>query len=268
MLQAFHPIVASGGGHEIPAKIAPAIEGWHIGPLPITNAMFVAWIVTALIVLGAWMATRRMALVPAGWQNTVEFIVESLYDMLEGILGHHLIKRTFWFFASIFIFILVSNWLGLFPIFGTLRIPGHEEPLFRAATSDMNMPFAMASVYFVLWMYWSLTEIGPIGMIKHVFGVKGGLQGAMKWVLLPVFIGVGLIELISILFRQVSLPVRLFANTYAGELLLEQMGSIMAFLLPLPFYGLEILVGFVQALVFMLLTSVFTAMMCQHEEEH
>ncbi|MSR65310.1 MAG: F0F1 ATP synthase subunit A [Verrucomicrobiae bacterium] len=242
----------------------------HLGPIPITNAMFVSWIVTGLLVLGAVMATRRMQLVPTGWQNFFEFVVESLYEMLEGILGSHLVKKTFWFFASIFIFILTANWLGLFPIFGniTYEAHGHAVPLFRAANSDLNMPLAIATVYFFLWMYWSLSEVGPLGMVKHIFGPKGGLEGALKWGLLPLFFLVGVIELVSILFRQVSLPLRLYGNVYAGESLLETMGAMFPYLLPLPFYALEILVGFIQALVFMLLTAVFTSMMCQHEEEH
>lgn len=259
--------VAHGAEHVIPMYGEPL---GYLGPIPFTNAMLVSWIVTGLILVGAYAATRRMTLVPAGWQNLFEFAVESLYDSLEGILGSHLIRRTFWFFATIFIYILVANWFGLFPFFGniTFEVHGHEVPLFRAATADLNMPVAMATVYFVLWLYWSLTEVGPGGMLKHVFGVKGGLEGALKWALFPLFFLVGIIELISILFRQVSLPLRLYGNIFAGENLLEKMGSIFALFLPIPFYGLEILVGFVQALVFMLLTAVFTAMMCQHEEEH
>jgi F-type H+-transporting ATPase subunit a len=255
--------------------------------------MFVSWIVTALLVLGAVLATRRMQLVPTGWQNFFEFTVESLYEMLEGILGSHMMKRSFWFFATIFIYILVANWMGLLPIFGniTYMVQGeHPVPFLRAANSDLNMPLAMATVYFFLWLYWSLTEVGVGGMWTHTFGVKGGLEGIMKYALMPLFFAVGLIEVISILFRQVSLPLRLFGNIFAGENLMEKMGSVfvnmiqtagsgaqaighylgaaIALIVPLPFYGLEILVGFVQALVFMLLTAVFTAMMCQHEEEH
>jgi F-type H+-transporting ATPase subunit a len=207
-----------------------------------------------------------MALVPGGWQNFFEFMVESLYEMLDGILGHHLVKRTFWFFATIFIYILTANWLGLFPFFGNITYNG--VPLLRAANSDLNMPLAIATVYLVLWLYWSLTEVGPLGMLNHIFGPKGGLEGALKWGLMPLFFLVGIIELISIAFRQVSLPLRLYGNIFAGENLLEKMGGIMPYILPLPFYGLELLVGFVQALVFMLLTAVFTGMMCQHEEEH
>lgn len=240
-----------------------------LGDFPITNGMLVSWIVTGLLVLAAWAATRRLSLIPSGFQNFFEFVIESLYDMLEGILGSHLVKRTFWFFSTIFIFILTANWLGLFPIFGniTLDVNGHPVPIFRAANSDLNLPLAMATVYFALWLYWSLTEVGPVGMVKHIFGVKGGLEGALKWCLFPIFFFVGLIEVISIAFRQVSLPLRLYGNVFAGETLLETMGHILKWLLPIPFYGLELLVGFVQALVFMLLTSVFTAMMCQHEEE-
>lgn len=253
--------------HEISIAAEPL---GHLGPIPITNAMFVTWIVTALLVVVAWAATRRMELVPRGLQNFMEWVIESLYEMLEGILGAHLVRRTFWFFATIFLLILTANWLGLTPIFGNIfyQHEGHEIMLFRASNSDLNLPWAIATVYFFLWMYWSLTEVGPVGMVKHVFGVKGGLEGMLKWVLFPLFFLVGLIEVISILFRQISLPLRLYGNIFAGENLLHVMGSIFAWFLPLPFYALEILVGFVQALVFMLLTAVFTSMMCQHEEAH
>ena len=136
----------------------------------------------------------------------------------------------------------------------------------------------MAMVYFFLWFYWSLTEVGPFGMVKHVFGSKGGLKAdefgfpiiVGKIILFGVaviFVFVGLIEVVSIAFRQVSLPMRLFGNIFAGENLLHEMSKFWGgWLITIPFYGLEILVGFVQALVFMLLTAVFTNLMCAHEE--
>lgn len=257
---------------------APVLLHW--GPVPVSNAMVVSWIVTLAIVFMVRAAAGKIALVPRGMQNFFEFAIETLYETLEGIMGAHLTRRTFWFFASLFLFILFSNWAGLIPLVGNVTVEsvdGHRVGLLRAVNSDLNMPLAMATLYGILWLYWSLREIGPIGMLKHIFGVKGGLAGALKWCLMPIFFAVGLIEVISILFRQVSLPLRLYGNIFAGENLLEVMThlgtsahgalALLGGLLPLPFYFLEVLVGFVQALVFMLLTSVFTGMMCQHEEE-
>lgn len=260
---------------------------FHLGPTPISNSMLVSWIITLVILLMVRSATGKIALVPHGMQNFFEFIIESLYEALEGIMGSHLTRRTFWFFASVFLFILFSNWLSLVPLIGNLTvIPAtsigaesspHRVGLFRAVNSDLNMPLAMATLYGILWLYWSIREVGPLGMLQHIFGVKGGLTGILKWSLFPLFFAVGFIEIISILFRQISLPLRLYGNIFAGENLLEVMThlglsfqgvmKVLGILLPLPFYFLEILVAFVQALVFMLLTSVFTSMMCQHEEE-
>jgi F-type H+-transporting ATPase subunit a len=254
---------------------------WHWGPIPVTNSMLVLWIVTGMLITFTWLATRKKALVPSGFQNFFEFLVESLYETLEGILGTHMTRRTFWFFATIFITILTCNWLGLLPFFGNITVvplSGERVPLFRAATADLNLPLAMATVFFFLWLYWSLTEIGPWGMVKHIFGSKGGLKAdefgfpivvgkIILFLVAVIFVFVGLIELVSIAFRQVSLPMRLFGNVFAGENLLHEMSKFFGgWLITIPFYGLEILVGFVQALVFMLLTAVFTNLMCAHDE--
>jgi len=230
---------AEHAGHGIPLG---AEVLFHIGPLPVTNSMLVLWVVTGLLVLLAWLATRKTGLVPNGLQNFFEFLVESLYETLEGILGPHLVRRTFWFFATIFIVILTSNWMGLLPFFGNITFKnadGAAVPLLRAATADLNLPLAMATIYFFLWLYWSLTEIGPGGMVKHIFGAKGGLKpedlgfpvvvGKMILALVSViFVFVGLIEVVSILFRQVSLPMRLFGNILAGENLMHEMGKFLA----------------------------------------
>jgi F-type H+-transporting ATPase subunit a len=263
------------------SQYAPTLF-YLFGKIPVTNAMLVAWIVTILIVLMARAATGKIQLVPRGMQNFLEFLIEGLYDMLEAILGKHLVRKTFWFFASAFLFILFSNWFGLLPLIGNITVipAGETQPvgLFRAANSDLNMPLALATLYGLLWLYWSITEIGVVGSLKHIFGAPKGNDGIMKIIIPFIFFVVGLIEIVSILFRQVSLPLRLYGNVYAGETLLETMthlavsfggvAQIFSFFLPLPFYFLELLVGLVQALVFMLLTSVFTTLMCQHEEEH
>src|SRR5574337_577029 len=243
--------------------------------IPITNSMIVSWSVALVLIIFAQYATRRMRQVPEGAQNFLEWLVEGLYKFLEGILGAHLAKKTFWFFATIFIFILAANWAGLIPGVGSIGW-GHQtthgfkidEPLFRGANADVNMTFAMSLVFFVLWLVWTLQEVGPIAFLKELFGPKGDIAGLLKPLIVFVFFAAGFLEVISILFRPISLSFRIYGNIFAGENMLETMSRMipgLGWLLPIPFYFMELLVGLVQALVFMLLCAVFTLLMCQHE---
>jgi F-type H+-transporting ATPase subunit a len=243
---------------------------------PITNSMVVSWVVALGLIAFARFATRNMKQVPDGAQNFVEWLVAGLYGLLEGIIGRHLVARTFWFFATLFIFILASNWFGLIPGVGTVGW-GHQgahgfhvdQPLLRGANADLNLTLAMAMVFFALWIYWAFREVGLRGVLHELFGAKGETAGFMKVLMVVVFFAAGCIEVVSILFRPISLTFRLYGNTFAGETLLEAMSKLVpgfGWLVPIPFYFLEVLVGLVQALVFMLLTAVFTMMMCQHEE--
>lgn len=260
--------------HGLPQAAVPVLN--KLGRLPITNSMIVSWIVAAGLIVFAQVATRRMQRVPSGAQNFWEWLVESLRNFLEGIIGRHLMQRTFWFFATIFIFILAANWVGLIPGVGTIgwgQAGAHgfkvEEPLFRGANADLNQTLAMALVFMACWLVWSLREVGPIGFVKELFAPKGDTTGFLKALMVVVFLAAGCIEIISILFRPVSLSFRLYGNIFAGENMLETMARLvpgLGWLLPIPFYFLELLVGLVQALVFMLLTAVFTLLMCQHEE--
>lgn len=243
---------------------------------PITNSMVVTWIVAVGLIVLARVATRDMKRVPDGAQNFLEWLVGGLYGFLEGILGPHLVKRTFWFFATIFIFILSANWFGLIPGVGTIGW-GHQtasgfrvdDPLLRGANADLNLTLAMALVFFACWIIWALQEVGPIGFVKELFAPKGDTAGLLKVLMVVVFFAAGLIEVVSILFRPVSLSFRLYGNIFAGENMLETMSNMvpgLGWLLPIPFYFLELVMGLVQALVFMLLTAVFTLLICQHEE--
>jgi F-type H+-transporting ATPase subunit a len=244
---------------------------------PITNSMVVTWIVALGLIIFAQVATRNMKEVPSGAQNFWEWMVESLHDFLDGIIGHHLVHRTFWFFATVFIFILFSNWAGLIPGLGTVgwktTFPdGHTEltPWFRGANADLNMTLAMALIFFACWIVWAIREVGPVGFLLHLFAPKGETTGFLKVLMVVVFFAVGFLEVFSILFRPVSLSFRLYGNIFAGENMLEAMSRLVphfGWLLPIPFYFMELLVGFVQALVFMLLTAVFTMLICQHDEE-
>jgi F-type H+-transporting ATPase subunit a len=267
--------------HQTPSlKAAPLFQ---IGQFSVTNSMLASWIVALAVILFAQIATRNIKTVPTGVQNFWEWLVESLYNFLEGIIGHELVRKTFWFFATIFIFILFTNWAGLIPGIGTIGW-GHSDPatgafridrpLMRGANADLNMTSAMALIFFVLWLIWALQANGIGGFLMHLFGPKGETSGVLKILMVVVFFFVGWLEIISILFRPVSLSFRLFGNIFAGESILDAMSHMvpaLAWLIPIPFYFLEILVGFVQALVFMLLTAIFTLLIAQHspgEEAH
>jgi F-type H+-transporting ATPase subunit a len=268
-------VSADHGKHEL--TLYP-IEIGRIGNLPITNSMLVTWIVAAGLIAFARFAMRTPKQIPEGVQNFWEWLVESLYKFLENIIGHDLVKKTFWFFATIFIFILFCNWCGLIPGVGTIGwdvkfADGHTEfrPWFRGANADLNMTFAMAIIFFACWIVWALQANGVGGFLMHIFGAKGATTGALKVLMVVVFFIVGILEVVSILFRPVSLSFRLFGNIYAGESMLEAMSQIvpaLSWLIPIPFYFLEVLVGLVQALVFMLLTAVFTLLITQHDESH
>ncbi|RZU40749.1 F0F1 ATP synthase subunit A [Edaphobacter modestus] len=252
-----------------------AVEIARFHNFPITNSMVLSWVVALSLIVFAQFATRNMQQVPAGAQNFLEWIVEGLYKFMAGIIGSHLVSRTFWFFASIFIFILSANWMGLIPGIGTIGW-GHptshgfkiDQPLLRGTNADVNMTFAMALVYFACWLVWAFQEIGARGFIKELFAPKGESTGALKLLMGIVFFVAGCLEVVSILFRPVSLSFRLYGNVYAGENLLEAMVRLVpgfGWLVAIPFYFMEVLMGLVQALVFMLLTAVFTMLICQHE---
>jgi len=239
---------------------------------PITNSMLVMWIVTVLLLVIVRLATRRMQQVPDGAQNFVEWLVESLYRFLEGLLGRHLVDRTFWYFASVFIFILTANWFGLIPGVGAIGWGHHtdhgfviDQPLLRGANADVNLTLAMALVFFACWIVWAIREDGVTGFLAELFAPKGASTGALKMLLIVVFFAAGCLEIISILFRPVSLSFRLYGNIFAGETMLETMARMpkIGWLVQVPFYFLELLVGLVQAMVFTLLTAVFTLLICQ-----
>ena len=274
------PLVAIHGAEADEVQGLPAAAPHiQIGPLSVTNSMIMTWIVALLIIVFAQFANKNIKAVPPGAQNFWEWLVEGLYNFLEDIIGHDLVKKTFWFFATVFIFILFTNWAGLLPGVGTVGwgTPGPDghlhhisRPLLRGVNADLNMTLAMSIVFFACWIVWALQANGPGGFILHLFGPKGDTTGLLKVLIIPVFLMVGVLEVVSIMFRPISLSFRLYGNIFAGENMLESMahmgGPWFGWLLPLPFYAMELLVGVVQALVFMLLTAVFTLLICTHED--
>lgn len=257
----------AGGGHALPLNAQP-LGGF------VTNSTVMIWIAVGLIVLFCRAATRRMSLVPEGLQNFAEWAVESLYDFLGGLMGEHLVKRVFWFFGSVFFFILTVNYLALVPGVGTMGWESAKgfTPWLRGGNADINMTAAMALTFALLWFYWAITENGFKAFVAHIFAPKGSFHGIMLAMMVPIFLFVGVLELISIGIRPVALSFRLFGNIYGGEQTLEKLMTLvpekLAFLPALPFYFMELLVGFVQALVFTLLCAIFLKLICDHGEEH
>ncbi|MGJ8695605.1 MAG: F0F1 ATP synthase subunit A [Verrucomicrobiaceae bacterium] len=274
--------MAAQGHDHLPAS---AEEVFSIGPLVVTNSMIMVWVVAAFLIVVAQLATRDISIVPKGFQNFIEWIVESLINFLGGILGDQLARRTFWFFGTIFIMILISNWMGLVPGVGTVGwmltgegVDPHDtfRPFLRGGNADLNMTGAMAVAFAILWFYWVITETSVKEFAAHIFAPKGDFKGLMLLGMIVIFFAVGLIEVFSIALRPVALMFRLYGNVYAGENMLESiMNTVpvpyLKWLAALPFYFLELLVGLIQALVFTLLCAVFLKLMCDHgdhDEEH
>ncbi len=255
----------------------------------LTNSIFVALIVTVVLMVLAIRATTKMQLIPHGAQNFFEAIEEFLYTQVEMIVGKKVAPTAFPLLATTFLFILVANWMALFPFVGTLgwgkptdapfTVEYVEVGLIRPATADLNMTLGIALTFMMLWLFLTVRETGVWGFFKHTFLPPGGLGPVMWLGLLLVFIFVGMIEMISIAFRPVSLSLRLFGNVFAGENLLHVMGDlgrIMNFnptltfisgvVFPLPFYFLEILIGLLQSVVFTLLCAVYIKLSTAHDD--
>jgi F-type H+-transporting ATPase subunit a len=273
---------------------------------PITNSILTSWIVTLVLVIGALIVSRSYKRIPSGFQNFVEAIIEALYNFSESIALEKT-KAFFPFIATFFLFIITANYIGLLPGVGTIGfwethqtepamrasrtigmsdlalsnlIPGasaeelekaidnHSQPntkegapvfvpLFRSANSDLNITLAMGLISVV---------------VTHFFAIKflGIKEYSLKYFSLnPIYLFVGILELVAELTKVLSLSLRLFGNVYSGEALLATISTLAAFIAPLPFYFLEIIVGFVQATIFAVLTLVFMAMLSQshHAEE-
>jgi len=316
-------VVSSLLGLKVPTPLVSLAPEpiFHIGPVTITNSLFTAWIIIVVWVVLARLATRRIPkdlasaanqdLVPSGFQNLMEAIIEALYNMVKGIAGRWT-PKFFPIVASIFLFVLLSNWMGLLPGFGSIGIlehphdpsqqgyvaqgpiltgipavaaeekakaeAGHGEeeyhgegyivvPFFRPPSTDLNFTLALGLLVVILSQYFGVQALGP-GYFRKFFDTSGFKQGAFNGI---VGIFVSILELISEIARVLSFGFRLFGNIFAGEVLLGVMAFLIPYIASLPFYGLEIFVGFIQAAVFMMLALVFFVMATVghgHEEHH
>jgi F-type H+-transporting ATPase subunit a len=287
----------------------------------ITNTLLATWLAMLLLIVGTWAITRKMSVIPRRWQSALEMVIEALHNLVVGAAGRKWGRLFFPIVATIFLFLIVSNWLALLPLFGSWGPLHHSvegepvewlnesktvgiwvrgdsaaegaetgeaegegrytlAPMFRAAATDLNTTVALALVSVLLTQYFGVKALGvpyfgkfiAVGKVVKAFRGRGlGCMGRIGTFFMGLIdIVVGLIEIVSELGKIISFSFRLFGNITAGEVLLGVIAFLIPYLISLPFYGLELFVGFVQALVFMMLTVAFfvTAISSHGSEEH
>jgi F-type H+-transporting ATPase subunit a len=259
----------------------PAETVFTIFGFPITNTIIGAWITIIFLVLFSYFITRRMKLVPGRLQAAFEFLVGWLYDLCVSVAGEVNGRRFFPVVATIFLFVGFNAWLALLPGFGSIiaHTSEGEAHLIRAANTDINMPLALALVSFLAFWYFGFRDIGARFLENFVNfrelgrGVKQLFTGKLMPGILGIVTGVvtaftAFLELISVFIRVISLTFRLFGNMTAGEILLLVAAFLIPWLFAIPFYGLELLIGFIQAIIFGGLTLIFLTLAVQtHGEE-
>lgn len=255
---------------------------FHFGNFPVTNSMLNAWIAAIVFVIGAYVASRRESIVPKGVHNFFEAIVETILKQMEQVMdSKEKAKKYFPLIATIFLFVLVNNWIGLLPGTGTIGIYGEVHgvteliPLLRPATADLNMTLAIAAVAILTTHYAALRSIGFSNHFSKFFNFRGIWRalrkGPVALVIAVIEFFVGFLEIIGEFSKTLSLSLRLFGNVFAGEILLGVMLGLVSYVVPIPFYFLEILVGVIQATVFAMLTMVYLTVATtshDHEEGH
>lgn len=249
--------------------------------------MVCTWIVAALIIVIVRLTTWKMKEVPTGGQNLMEALIEGWESLMGNVLEPKVVKWVFPFAMSFFIFIVISNLTDLLPGVGSIGM-GHPDktssmpfaiehvtkPFFRPPTTDANLTVAMAGIFFVMGLFWAVKYNGPLGLLKHVFGVKVDTNKYAYIPLLLLFIFIGIMETFSILFiRPVALALRLYGNIFGGETMLtmalSQKPVWFAVLVAIPGYFFEVVVCLLQAFVFTMLVVAFVGTLCTHaDEEH
>ena len=264
------------------SKYAEQIDvGFEFFGLPITNSMITSWVVSLFLILLIRFTVGKPKLRPGKGQIVVESVIGTLRTIIQPIVGRKTFFPSFWLLSGLFFFILIHNLSGLMPGVGTIgwgeMKDGHfviKKSLIRPGNADLNMTLALAAVSMVCWFYFIFAYAGPKVILYDLFGTKAkkaDVGAIIYYCLVPMFLAVGVIEIISIIFRPVSLTFRLFGNVFGGESLLHSMFVLgdkfnLAWIVPVPFYMMEVLICTVQALVFMLLVAVYIGLICNHGE--
>lgn len=232
---------------------------FYFAGLPVTNTLVMS-VGAAGLLISLGIPLRKAGLIPAFFQNLIEIVAEKFLDLMQGMFGsREKAEQYFPLIATIFLFVLLSNWLGIFPGVGSLGF--YEEmrgektfvPFFRSAASDLNFTLALGVVAVMAVNFFGITAIGLWKHIGKFFSLKS-----------PLDFFVGILEFISEFAKMVSFSFRLFGNVFAGEVLLVITAFLAPYIVPLPFLVLEIFVGFIQALVFAMLTMVFISIAVSH----
>lgn len=243
----------------------------HFGSFEVRNTLVMAWLVMVVLFVFALLTWRtRYRDVPGRFQCFMELLVEGFFGFFDSVVQDK--KQTRRFFplvATIFIFLVVSNWMGILPGVGSITIPGLHEgrivdfPVFRSMNADVNMTLAVALISVIATQFFGMAAIG-IAPYAGKFFIAPWRD--------PIGSFVGILELIAECAKIISFTFRLFGNIFAGEVLLVVISFLIPYFAPIPFLGLEIFVGFIQALVFSLLTLVFLKMAViahgDHRHEH
>ncbi len=234
----------------------------RLGPLPVTNTLVNTIFVDGVIFAGVWYLQKHIQTIPGVFQNIVEIVTETFYDLTESVAGKNTAK-IFPYFMSFFLFILIANWSGLIPGFSSVGFfvgsgsERHLVPFLRSATSDLNLTLGLSLISLVATHALSINTIGLKEYLSRYFSLN------------PINLFVGLLEIISEITKVISLSFRLFGNILAGEVVLATIASLFAFLFPIPFMLLEVIVGLVQSLIFAMLTMVFMSiLMTPHHGGH
>jgi F-type H+-transporting ATPase subunit a len=230
---------------------------FFLGKIAITNAVLNTLLVDAIIIMLIILVNKKLSLIPGMLQNLTETMIEGFYNLTQSVAGER-VSRIFPYVTTFFLFILIANWTALIPGVFAIGIyhDGHLVPFLRPATSDFNVTLGLALV----------SAAATHAMSISVLGIKEYLGRFLS--VNPIFLFVGVLEIISEITKVISLSFRLFGNIFAGEVVLGTVTTLFAFLFPLPFLMLETVVGLVQALVFAMLTMAFmTILTTPHHEE-
>ena len=249
------------------AKLVDFGNGWAI-----TSSMATGWVTSAVLITLILLAVRKPKILPGKAQSVFESLLEGLRDLFEPIIGKKAFPASFPLLVTLFIFILINNWMGLLPGVGTIGqghdVDGHfhlTQPWIRPFNSDFNGTLALALVSFGAYLIIIFKYAGPKLILWDLCGNKADKKETPAWLypfLSLVFLVVGFIEVFSIMIRPFTLSVRLFGNVFGGENLLHGTGFIFVF------YFMELLVGLIQAVVFTLLSSVYIGLICNHGDDH
>ncbi len=265
--------------HEVTIYAEPI---FHIGNFQVTNSLITSW-AAVLVVLVLSLAIRlKLKKIPGKLQNMFEVILEGALDLVDQVTNDRRISvRIFPFVFSLFIFILVNNWLGLLPIFGSIGLLVQEGatsafvPFLRSGTADINTTLALSIMVVILSNVFGIMVIGVWKAFNKYINLSAIFSIFTKvrkdpsiLIVAPITLFVGLLELLGEFAKIASLSFRLFGNVFAGEVLLASMGAIFAYIVPGPFLFLEVFVGLIQALIFSLLATVYFTIASQDHSEH